>query len=617
MKTKFTLISALFVCAFFVNQLSAETNNYYGTSGALNTAVWSLAEGGPYTSVLNSTNGAVMNFNNATTNVTGASVTVTGINVNADVTIGTIGGTISNLSGGVIPINVGTGFTFDAGSQVFAGQSTAGFVKNGNGVLAFIGGGNQGGFTLNAGTVIMRAANTMGGVGGSLTINGGIIAATANRSLTARYTGITIGGDFTLGATTGLALSSALLIFDAPTYLGSATRAITIGGTGTYTLGGAISETGTAGLTVNSTAAGILVLSGANTYSGITTINSGASVRLGNASALGTTDAGTIVNSGANLDLYGTNYTNLESLSISGTGVVSEGAISNNGIAATATFAGPITMTGTTTIAGGSGMIILNNTSAITGTGNLTLTGGAGGTISSPIAITGNITKAGLGNWTLAGANTYSGTTNIGTGTVTLGASEVLPNSSAVAINGATLSTGATVGYTETAGTLDVNETSTIALGTGSHTLTFADSHSISWVSGKTLTITGWTGTNAGGTAGRIFFGSDASGLTSGQLGQFVFSGYAQPAMLLSTGELVPDVATAVDNASLNNITVSATDGKIILNGMAEKSVVTVYNTNGQLIKTVLSEGTKTEITIGTKGVYIVKVADKNFKIVL
>ena len=545
----------MLISIIIATPICATTNNYFGTSGALDGSVWNTTDD-TYASPLNTTGGAIIYFNNEALTAIGGNITVSGININANVTINTIGGTISNYGNVVIPISVGAGFTFNAGTQIFDGATTAGYIKNGDGVLAFAGQAYEGGFTLNAGTVILTGINAMG-FGGPLTINGGTIAADANRYLTGKYTGITIGGDFTLGATTGLALSSAVLSFNSPITLGALTRTITIGGTANYTLDGVLSGAANVGITVNATAAGTLVLGGANTYTGATTINSGASLRLQSATALGTIDAGTTVNSGANLDLYGTNYTNLEPLSIAGTGVVSEGAISN-GTAATATFAGPLTLAGTASIVGGSGLIVINNTSAITGTGNLTLSGGVGGSISSPIANTGNIIKSGTGTWTLSGANSYSGSTTINTGNVILGAAERIPNTSNVIFNGGTLSTGSTVGYTETAGTLDVNDDATIALGTGSHTLTFADSHLVNWVAGKILTITGWNRTSGG----RIYVGSNSSGLDASQLALITFTGYTAGAKISSSGEIFPSsiILNGEDIAISNIITNSTAD---------------------------------------------------------
>jgi autotransporter-associated beta strand protein len=128
-----------------------------------------------------------------------------------------------------------------------------------------------------------------------------------------------------------------------------------------------------------------------------------------------------------------------------------------------------------------------------------------------------------------------------------LGASEVLPDAATLVLGGftstteaGTLSTGFSTGYSETAGSLRLNANSTIALGSGSHTLSFAGSASETWL-GTTLTISNWLGTaGSTGTAGRIFFGSDATGLTAAQLNKISFLGFMGAAMLLPSGELVP-----------------------------------------------------------------------------
>jgi len=114
----------------------AQTNNYFGTTGTLNGNVWGTAVGGPYTSAINTTGGAIINFGNVTTSITGASITVAGINATADATITTIGGTISNQSNGIVPISVGSGATLDFASNSFTSSATAGYIKNGVGVLA-------------------------------------------------------------------------------------------------------------------------------------------------------------------------------------------------------------------------------------------------------------------------------------------------------------------------------------------------------------------------------------------------------------------------------------------------------------------------------------------------
>jgi autotransporter-associated beta strand protein len=185
--------------------------------------------------------------------------------------------------------------------------------------------------------------------------------------------------------------------------------------------------------------------------------------------------------------------------------------------------------------------------------------------ISAVISDGGNgfgITKTGVGTLTLSGANTYTGITTISGGTLTLGASGVLPDSSNMNLNGGTFGTGALAGFTETVGTLGLTNDSAIALGTGSHTLRFANSNGVTWTAGTNLVISGWTGPiGSSGTSGQIFVGSDSTGLTAGQLAQIVFydGTNTYTATILSTGEIVPAAPTAVKLTKFN--AVSFADG--------------------------------------------------------
>ena len=173
------------------------------------------------------------------------------------------------------------------------------------------------------------------------------------------------------------------------------------------------------------------------------------------------------------------------------------------------------------------------------------------------------VTKQGDGLLQFSGtqANTYTGQTIINAGTVllnkTAGVDAIagssitvnsggtlrlannnqINNTTPLALNGGTFSTGATTGYSDTLGTLTLSSTSTLDLGTGVHQLVFANSSAIVW--SGTLLINGWTGAGASpGTQGQIFFG--VGGLTSTQLAQISFDGFQPGAMLLASGELVP-----------------------------------------------------------------------------
>jgi len=172
---------------------------------------------------------------------------------------------------------------------------------------------------------------------------------------------------------------------------------------------------------------------------------------------------------------------------------------------------------------------------------NLILSGSGAKTVTG-VTVGGNLTVSGSATVTPAATMGVTGTTTLsGTSVLTLGAANIL-SSTPINLNGGTFRTGAAGGYNETVGTLNLSASSTIALGTGNHTLTFANSSAVGWTAGQTLTITGWTGAfGVSGTAGKVSF-SNSSGLTSTQLSQIQFDigGTYYPASILSTGEIVP-----------------------------------------------------------------------------
>lgn len=166
---------------------------------------------------------------------------------------------------------------------------------------------------------------------------------------------------------------------------------------------------------------------------------------------------------------------------------------------------------------------------------------------SGVISGVGNLTKQGAGTLTLSGANTYTGTTTIEAGKIEFGIADALASTDVI-LNSANLSTGATIGYSADLGTLDIIDSNTISLGTGNHTLTFTNSSAVTWSS--FVTIEGWSdvskynGTAAGASHPKIFVGSDATGLTAGQLAKIAFlhpsNGDLYESTILSTGEVVP-----------------------------------------------------------------------------
>jgi len=140
------------------------------------------------------------------------------------------------------------------------------------------------------------------------------------------------------------------------------------------------------------------------------------------------------------------------------------------------------------------------------------------GIISSSNA-NGKLVKTGTSRLTLSGGNSYTGTTTVTGGALILGASNVLPDASAIYFNGGTFVTG---GFSETVSSLILSNNSTIQFGSGNHTLTCTTAGT--FTASTILTIKDWQGVYAApgttGTAGKLQVNSL---LTAGQLAQIKF----------------------------------------------------------------------------------------------
>lgn len=321
---------------------------------------------------------------------------------------------------------------------------------------------------------------------------------------------------------------------------GGLNSVITIGNNGIFNIGGnfpsgATFSAGTNSI-VNFTNLGTQNV-GAYTYSNLAISGSNTKTLLGNT----TVQIGLTVNSGCTLalGLYSitTQAVNLECGATTGSVISGSGSL---------TPGNSITVTDAA-IAGTSGATI---SCPVSLNANCIIDLSDDGSTAADLTISGNIsgafgiTKSGLGTLKLSGASTFSGNLTLIDGIFQQGAANVIGNIPII-FNGGTYSTGATTGYSETTGTIALTDNSTIALGTGTHTLTFANSNSVSW-SSALLTITGWTGSYNGTTAGtnpKIIIGNNATALTADQLSKIIFinptTGAIHLATLLSTGELV------------------------------------------------------------------------------
>ena len=229
-------------------------------------------------------------------------------------------------------------------------------------------------------------------------------------------------------------------------------HAVAFDGTGNTTVTGIVSGTGA----VTKSQAGTVFLNAANTYSGGTTV-SGGTLSTNNNAGFGT---GAITLSGGTIASSAANTIN-NIVTLSGNGGI-------NGL----------TVSNTITQSGGDRTLILGN-STLSGAVNLsesntgrTLTTQVDAGTSTISGIIGNggtgagsLTKTGAGELVLSGANTYTGTTTITSGTLSLGASGVLADTAALNISSSgTLNLNGL--YSEKVGNLTAAGGATIDFGT-------------------------------------------------------------------------------------------------------------------------------------------------------
>lgn len=299
-------------------------------------------------------------------------------------------------------------------------------------------------------------------------------------------------------------------------------------GAGNTVVNGIISGAGAA---IQKEGSGLLTLNAANTYGGNATITGG-TLRLGTATAtVGGTTTGVRIGAGGSFDL--------------------------NNFSTTVHFVSEIGFANAGTVALGSGTLTIQDTeattrfqSSINGTGSLVYESSASSALS------------------LFNAQGYTGSTTVKSGTLVTGG---IMQTSSITIEGGTFRTsngdnrlaanpnvtlaGGTFNpqTNETVGTLSLTGNSSIDLSVADPLLNFAASNAVAWSSGQTLSITGWQGTpGQPGTAGRIFFGNNESGLAQSQLLQISFGGNFVGAIILPSGEVVPEGGLPVELTAFN-----------------------------------------------------------------
>ncbi len=287
-----------------------------------------------------------------------------------------------------------------------------GSVTTGSGVLTLLTAGNQ--LTMTGGTVLLGTAGTAG----KLNLNGNVIV-NSSPTIAAIYTQsstpstVDLNGGirtFDVAAGTGAALGSEMTIA-APL-------------TSPSPVGGGITKIG----------AGTLLLAGAGTYSGLTTVSAG-TLAYGASDVIG---AGAVTVNGA-------------------TAILAMGANHSDSV-------GTVTLDGGASITG-------SGTSTLTSTGTFEMKSGS---VSAGLAGTNiPLNKTTSGTVTLSGANSYSGATSINVGTLTLTGAGSLGNTAITVAGGATFAVKP--GTTLSAGTTGTGALgASLALSAGS-TFTMAD----------------------------------------------------------------------------------------------------------------------------------------------
>ncbi|MDQ6626489.1 MAG: autotransporter-associated beta strand repeat-containing protein, partial [Verrucomicrobiota bacterium] len=332
----------------------------------------------------------------------------------------------------------------------------------------------------------------------------------------------------------------------------------------TLAVDGIISSTNA--VTLSLAGAGVIQLAGANTYTGGTSLGSTTTLRVNNASALGTV---TFTINGGTID-------NTSAAAIT---------LETNNVQA---WNGNFVFTGTKDLDLGTGAVTLNAARTVTVNGG-TLTVGGG--------ITGaafGITKAGAGSLVLNGAiGTTSGTVIDNAGTLTLGGNNTYSG-------GTTLASGATLNI-NAAGTAATNS----AIGTGKLTVNggIIDNTSGSAITLATNNVQAWNGNFT-------FAGSNNLSLGTGAVSFGTSAGTARTittnANTLTIGGVISNgtFATGLTKAGAGNLTLSGTNtftGATIING----GTLTAAGTSGGALSSTSS------ITVNSGGTLLLGANDQ------
>jgi len=418
--------------------------------------------------------------------------------------------------GGLSASTAGAGY--DIALQNTASGAIALTVGGNNASTTYAGVLSGSGSLIKTGTGTLTLSNASNSYSGGTTINGGTLATTA---------------DTNLGSGGGVAFNGA-----ATWSLGSVSNA-------TYTRNVTISDGAVA--TFTSGAANPKIVSGSLSGNGALIWSTTTDLRFNNS---GNTFNGPITVTTGGTNPYGLSFDSLGDAA--GAGMVNLGGTTSTGYfywyGGAQTFDDRQFALSGTTGGGvidnrGTGTLTITKNLAVSGIGNKTVTLGgtnaAANTFSGVIADSGgsvvSLSKTGVGSWTLSTANTYTGSTSINAGTLSVSSIDLVANANSLGMSSAAAANlilnGGTLRYTGSGNSTD----RLFSVGTSSGTLNSSGTGAINFINtgsmgfnaaagARTLTLAG-TNTGNNTIAAAIGDNSGATALTKSGTGTWVLSG--------------------------------------------------------------------------------------------
>jgi fibronectin-binding autotransporter adhesin len=564
------------------------------------TATWQVGNLG-----LNSTYSGVIGSNGTgisalekvgagTWTLTGANTYTGATEVNAGIL--QIGNGTSGSINGTSGVTVDTNGTLDveqADATSFTPAITDNGLVNGNEIVSttntFTGAiSGNGAFTQNGpGTSVFATANSYLG---ATTVNGGALLLGAANGVGSSSVVTVNTGTFGIGAFNdtvgGLSLLGGSVTGSTGT-LTSATDYDLENGTVSAILGGA-------GINADIQGGAVVTLSGANTFTGLTSVFANSAVLYENGTAFGGNSPITVAN-GGEVQVEGNIAGGSQSLTLRGSGnslnAGAAGALEN--VSGNNSYSGSITLASASTISSDAGTLAL--TGGINDSSFLLTFAGAGNTTVGTAAISGSngVRDNATGTVTFIGANGYTGTTTIANGATlqlgdgTSGHDGTISGSPTVADSGSLVYN--TFGSTSYGGLISGSGSVTV-IGSGTTTLSNANTY----LGGTTVNAGTFVVTNANGSATGSGQFTLASGATLAGTGAINSSGFTIGAASSPVATVLVGQTAASDNNTTHTLTLTDAGGSTITNTNLVFNLNTATNTGSNA---------GNQLNVGTTGI--------------